>query len=102
MGFGQAGLCQAVVRAVGGCWGSQKSSGCGFGAVLLSDSPVRPESPHKRLWLICCIIPPCSNVFYVSSDDVSDVEVAVVFSPFNSQGGTLFMATLLAKKMGEK
>lgn len=75
---------------------------CGFGAVLLSDSPVRPESPHKHLWVICCIIPPCSNVFYVSSDDISDVDVAVVFSPFNSQGGTLFMATLLAKEMGEK
>lgn len=80
----------------------RRASGCGFGAVLLSGSPVRPESPHKHLWVICCIIPSCSNVFYLSSDDISDVDVAVVFPSFNSQGGPLFMATLLAKKMGEQ
>lgn len=38
----------------------------------------------------------------MSSEDVSDAAVTVVFSLFNSQGGALFMATLLAKKMGGK
>lgn len=70
--------------------------------MLLSDSPVRPGSPHECLWVICWIIPPCNNSFYVSSDDISDAAVTVVFSLFNSQSGTLFMATLLAKEMGEK